>query len=136
MSSEDPLAIRSFGDAVAEAIVIQEHFGYGHAAAILDDDGVVLDLAAFTAKRHSIDDALDWANCMVLNEPRTTRMVLLSAVRKRVRELREADLDILRRARAVFGEQGVEIVDWIQTDGKDIRSLALTAGVGAWSTGG
>jgi len=41
---------------------------------------------------------------------------------------------VLRRARARFGEHGVTVVDWIQTDGEDIRSLAFTMGIDAWGS--
>jgi len=130
--SNDALAIRGFADAIAEALAIQQRFRRGHAAAVLDQTGTLLDLTVFTAADHSMDDALDWAGCMVLNDERATRLVLLSAVTTSVRQPCEADLDALRRARARFGEHGVSVVDWIQTDGEDIRSLAFTMGIDAW----
>ena len=130
--SNDALAIRGFVDAIAEAMAIQQRFGRGHAAAVLDDAGTLLDLTVFTAREHSMHDALDWASCMVLDDDRATRLVLLSAVTTSVREPREADLDVLRRARVLFGDRGVTVVDWIQTDGEDIRSLAFTLGIDAW----
>ena len=130
----DAHAIRGFADAIAEALAIQQRFGRGHAAAVLDARGTLLDLTVFTAPDHTMHDALDWAACTVLNDERATRMVLLSAVTTSVRPACEADLDVLRRARARFGERGVTIVDWIQTDGDDIRSLAFTIGIDAWGS--
>ena len=130
--SKDTLAIRGFVDAVAEAMAIQQRFTRGHAAAVLDDAGTLLDLTVFTARDHSMHDALDWASCMVLDDDRATRLVLLSAVTTTVRHPCEADLSVLRRARTLFGDRGVTVVDWIQTDGEDIRSLAFTLGVDAW----
>jgi len=132
--SKDTLAIRGFVDAVAEAMAIQQRFRRGHAAAVLDDAGTLLDLTVFTARDHSMHDALDWASCMVLNDDRATRLVLLSAVTTTVRQPCEADLDALRRARTLFGDRGVTVVDWIQTDGEDIRSLAFTLGIDAWDS--
>jgi hypothetical protein len=130
--SKDALAIRGFADAIAEALAIQQRFRRGHAVAVLDHTGTLLDLTVFTARDHSMHDALDWAGCMVLNDERATRLVLLSAVATSVRQPCEADFDVLRRARARFGEHGVTVVDWIQTDGEDIRSLAFTMGIDAW----
>ncbi len=129
---KDTLAIRGFVDALAEAVAIQQRFKRGHAAAVLDDAGTLLDLTVFTARDHSMHDALDWASCIVLGDVRAARVVLLSAATSSVRQLCEADLDLLRQARARFGERGVTIVDWIQTDGEDIRSLAFTIGIDAW----
>lgn len=130
--STDALAIRGFVDAVAEALAIQHRFRRGHAAAILDDAGVLLDLTVFTARDHTIHDALDWATCMVRSEGRAARLVLLSAVTTGVRRPGEDDLGVLRRARVAFRERGVAVIDWIQTDGEDIRSLAFTLGIDAW----
>ena len=130
--SKDALAIRGFVDAVAEAMAIQRRFTRGHAAAILDDAGTLLDLTVFTAPDHSMHDALDWAGCILLDDGRATRLVLLSAVTTSVRRACEGDIDVLRRARARFGERGVTVIDWIQTDGEDIRSLAFTLGIDVW----
>ncbi|MGQ0802620.1 MAG: hypothetical protein ACT4PI_01970 [Actinomycetota bacterium] len=123
----EPLVIKGFADAVGAAMGIKDRFGHGHGAALLDDDGVVLDLTLFTADEHTVDTALGWAYCFVLNHPHTRRLVLLSAVRDSVRTPREDVLAVLRRARDEFAHCGVEIVDWIQSDGDDIRSVAFTA---------
>jgi hypothetical protein len=39
-------------------------------------------------------------------------------------------------ARSFFGEHRVEILDWIQADGHDVRSLAFTDGHAAWTQDG
>lgn len=124
--------IQGFADALVAAGGLYARFHHCHAAALLDDDGAVLDLTAFASARHSIDDSLDWARCMVLNEPRATRLVLLSVLRDGVEEVQEAHLATFRQAREVFGGDGVEILDWIQTDGEQFRSLAFTAGLHTW----
>jgi len=98
--SKDALAIRGFVDAVAEAMAIQQRFTRGHAAAILDDAGTLLDLTVFTAPDHSMHDALDWAGCILLDDDRATRLVLLSAVTASVRRACEADIDVRGRASA------------------------------------
>jgi hypothetical protein len=132
MSEGATLTIRGFADAIAGALAIHHRFRRGHAAAVLDATGTVLDLTVFTACDHSMGDALDWAACVVRSDERARRLVLLSAVTTGVRQPREADLAGLRQARARFEEQGVTVVDWIQTDGEDIRSLAFTLGIDAW----
>ncbi len=126
------IRIRGFDDALAAAAALYDRFHHCHAAALLDDDGVVVDLTPFTSIRQSIDDPLDWAHCMVLNKPRVTRLVLLSAQPGGVDQVQEAHLHTLRVAREVFGREGVEVLDWVQTDGVDIRSLAITAGLRTW----
>jgi hypothetical protein len=131
---DQPLVIKGFADAVGAAMGIQDRFGHGHGAAMLDDDGVVLDLTLFTADEHTVDTALGWAYCFVLNHPHARRLVLLSAVRDSVRTPNEDDLAVLRRARAEFAHCGVEIVDWIQSDGDDIRSIAFTTDRHAWDS--
>jgi hypothetical protein len=131
---DDPLFIRTFEDAVAAVLGIRDRFGAGHGVAVLDLTGRVIDLTVFTGEDHTIDTALDWASCVTLNDPLASRMVLLSAVGWGLRPVREADLELLRLARRVFGEDGVEVVDWVQTDGEDIRSLAFTLEPGAWGT--
>jgi hypothetical protein len=98
--SNDALAIRGFTDAIAEVLAIQQQFRQGHAAAILDQAGALLDLTVFAAPHHSMDDALDWADCLVRGDERAARLVLFSAITVSVREPCEADLNLLRRARA------------------------------------
>jgi hypothetical protein len=38
----------------------------------------------------------------------------------------ERDVEILRGAQRLFGGCGVEVVDWVQADGHNIRSIAMT----------
>jgi hypothetical protein len=58
----DDLRIGGFGDAVSAALGIKDRFGRGHGAAILDRNGVVLDLTVFTANRASMTAVLEWAH--------------------------------------------------------------------------
>ena len=128
-----PLRITSFADAAGAAFGLRDRFTHAHGAAVLDRHGRVLDLTLFTGADHSVDTALDWADCLVLNDERAERIVLLSAVESGVAdELRECDLETLRRARQVFGELGVLVVDWLQCDGHDVRSLDLAGDDDGW----
>ena len=128
-----PLRITSFADAAGTAFGLRDRFTHAHAVAVLDRHGRVLDLTLFTGADHSVDTALGWADCFVLNDERAERVVLLSAVESRVADgLRECDLDTLRSARKVFGELGVLVVDWLQCDGDDVLSLDLAGDDEGW----
>jgi hypothetical protein len=133
LATTDDLTIRGFADAIATTIGLRARFRRAHAVAALDADGRVRDLTAFTARRHTIDDALQWAWCESLGDERVTKLVLLSVGRRDVEELSEDDLATFRRARATFAADGVAVVDWIQYDGHRFRSFAFTIGGGeAW----
>lgn len=123
------LRIGGFGDAAAAVIGLKNRFGHAHAVAVLDDEGIVLDLTAFTGARHTMDTALDWANCCLLNEPEASRFLLLSAVDVDVQDLREDDIRLFQLARRVFGERGVQVIDWVQADDENVRSLAISCDV-------
>ena len=129
----EPLRISGVADAVATAFGLRGRFPHAHGAAMLDGDGVVLDLTVFTRHNHSISDALGWAGCFMANHGRAKRIVLLSAVESGVGdELREADLETLRSARRRFGEAGVLVIDWLQCDGHQVRSLDFAADGEGW----
>ncbi len=123
---DDALAIRGYGDAAAAAMGISEGYGYGHAAAALDAGGNLLDLTVFSEPHQTIYDALFYVHGLVLFDPSVSRVVLLSALRRDVSEVKERDIETLRGAQRLFGDCDVVIVDWIQTDGSRIRSVGLT----------
>lgn len=138
MSTTNTLEIRTFADAITVAIRIRARFRRAHAVAALDDDGRVRDLTAFTARRHTIDTALDWAACVALNDAQVSRLLLVSVRRESVEPVSECDLDTYRRAKTCFGADGVTVIDWIQYDGRRFRSLAFTLGgadARAWDDG-
>ena len=127
------VAIRGFADAAATVLDLHEEFGFCHTAACLDDDGNVLDLTVFTDPHtHSIESALDWAFCLTVNDDRFTRLVAFSTGSEPVIEPSEGDLAVFRLMRTAFGRHGVEVLDWIQCDGDNVRSLAFTERPDAW----
>jgi hypothetical protein len=127
------LTIDTFTTAVGAAFGLRDRFTHGHGAAVLDGRGRVLDLTVFAADHHSVDTALGWADCAVRNDARARRIVIISAVTDSVAgELRGADLDALRRARQTFASLGVAVVDWLQCDGENVRSLDLASGGEGW----
>lgn len=129
---DDVLAIRTYTDAVAAAVGISEGYGYGHAAAALTADGTLVDLTVFSEPFQTVYDALFYAHGLILFDPTVTRLILLSALQRNVGNLMERDVEILRGAQRLFGDCDVEILDWVQTDGKNVRSIALTTEQGPW----
>jgi hypothetical protein len=127
------LEITSFTDAIAVAFGVRRRFTHAHTAALLDSRGQVLDLTVFSRPENSVETALGWAGCFAANEGTVRRMVLLSAVEGSVdHEPRAADVDVLYRARARFGEMGVLVVDWLQCDGNVVRSIDLASDGEGW----
>ena len=128
----EPLWLHGMADAAGAAFGIRDRFDHAHGAALLDRHGRVLDLTLFTADHHTIKDALGWAGCFMANHEEAERIVLLSAVVDGTDVLREADIETLRRAREVFGEAGVLVVDWLQCDGKHARSIDFASDGEGW----
>lgn len=120
------MGIRSYAEAAGAALGISEGYGYGHAAAALDAGGSLLDLTVFSEPFHTVYDAMFYAHGLVLFDPTVKRLILLSALRRDVANLMERDVEILRGAQRLFGDCGVEVVDWVQADGHNIRSIAMT----------
>jgi len=127
------LEITSFTDAIAMAFGVRRRFAHAHTAALLDGRGQVLDLTVFSLPASSVDTAVGWAGCFAANEGTVRRMVLLSAVADSVaHEPREADVSVLRGARARFSDLGVLVVDWLQCDGNVVRSIDLASDGEGW----
>lgn len=127
MKKTKQMTIAGFEDAVGVLMGLRDRFGYGHCAVCLDDLWCVRDLTAFTdVEHHDADTALDWASCAILNDAAISKLVLLSCVTDDVRRPREDEITSYGRIRAVFGERGVEVLDWILYDGENFRSMAFT----------
>ena len=128
------LEITSFTDAIATAFGIRGRFKFGHGVALVDGHGQVLEITMFTDKRlHTIDSALTWAACLVGEFDECSKVLLFSASKSGVAdELREADVELLRAARARFADQGVLVVDWLQCDGDVVRSIDLASDGEGW----
>jgi hypothetical protein len=130
---DEPLRLNGMADAASAAFGVRRRFRRGHCAAVLDAHGLVLDLTVFTRRHHSIDTAVAWAGCVAVNDGRADRVILYSAMKDGVAdELREADIETLRRARRELGEAGVLVVDWLQCDGKHVRSIDFASDGEGW----
>lgn len=123
---EETLYIRDFGDAVGAAMGIKDRFGRAHGAALLDGDGLVLDMIVFTDRAHSIANAIAYVALTAPFMDELRSVVLFSALRRDVRTIREEDVETFERAKRELGS--IRVLDWIQCNRKDIRSLAFTIG--------
>src|SRR5437588_10295478 len=120
----EPLRLHDLADAASAAFGVRRRFRRGHGAAVLDTHALVLDLTVFTLRSHSIETAVAWAGFIATNDARADRVILYSAMKSGVAdELRESDVGTLRRARSDLSETGVLRVDWLQCDGKHVRSI-------------
>jgi hypothetical protein len=118
-------AIHHFADAVCAALGLQELYGRYAAAALLDDDGAVVDMRPFSGDRACVACAIEWA----INgddDDEARRIVLLSGEGDSVRHAREDDIRFYQDVREQLDRHGFELVDWVQTDGDLIRSLTFT----------
>ena len=127
-----PRLIESFVEAAYAALDLRDRHAHAHVAALLDEEGRVVNFEPFVGPDSSVETALHWADCMITNYPEIQRMVLLSAVENEVLTLREANLDLFRSTRRSYELDGVEVVDWILTDGEHIRSLSCSVDPEPW----
>lgn len=128
--------IRSFSDALAALLGLERRFGQMHAVMLLDTDGRVIDAVALTAPR-SLDEAVSLGTTLAGGHDRVRRALLLSGGAASVEQIVEAEIERWRRFRDLFSDVGVELVDWLASDGDNIRSYAITdEGEVAWSPAG
>lgn len=127
-----PRVIAGCVEAAHAVLDLRDRHPNAHVAAMLDDAGYVLDFEPFTFAEASADDAMGWAHCMLLNIPAVRRIVLLSAVDRPLARLTDDHLAFFRRARGYCDAAGVELVDWMLTDGERIRSLSCEVDREPW----
>ncbi len=121
--------ITQFAEAVHVAVGLHELYGRFAAAALLDDDGTILDMRPFSGDDTCVVCALEWALNVADDWQHAHRVVLLSAASGSLHECREDDIRMYQSLSDVLDEHGIELVDWIQTDGVDVRSLTFTCDV-------
>jgi hypothetical protein len=122
--------ITQFAEAVHVALGLHELYGRFAAAALLDDeDGTIVDLRPFSGEDTCVVCALERALNVAHDWQHAHRVVLLSAASSSLHESREDDIRMYQSLSDVLDEHGVELVDWIQTDGVDVRSLTFTCDV-------
>ena len=126
------LEVRGFGDAVAVLMRLHDDFGYAHAVALLSEWGHVLELVALADATYTIDTAMGWALCRVLDLPGVRRVVFFSAGDGGASTVRERDVRKAEVLRSTLAESGFEVLDWLFSDGELMRSMAYTAGWDTW----
>jgi hypothetical protein len=122
-------SIHSFADAVATALGLYDLYGRYAALALLDDDRTIIDMTPFSGDAACVLCAVEWADCLLHSDPHSSQAVLLSGTEQSVLELREDDVRLFGFIRDELGALDVEVLDWIQTDGENIRSLAFSCDV-------
>jgi hypothetical protein len=126
--------IQSFADSLAALLGIEERFGHVHAVMLLDGGGRIVDGLAVTPPR-AIDDLIVAGAGLAASHARARRALLLSGGQSPVDEIVEAELERWRGYRRRFSDVGVELVDWLASDGENIRSYSITdVGDVAWSS--
>jgi hypothetical protein len=122
-------AINDFADAASAAVGLHELYGSFAAAALLDDDGTILDMRPFAGDDTCIVCALEWALDVADDWHNAQEIVLLSGTSQSLRDAREDDIRMYQGLREEIATYDMELIDWIQTDGSDIRSLTFTCDV-------
>jgi len=129
VAPEPDLAIADLIDAMQLTIGLHDRFGRFHASAALAVDGTVVDLAVFAGRHHDVFSALDYAAEFAASSPGCYAFVLTSSTDHDQQQVREVDIELFRRVRSIFASAGIEVIDWVITDGETLRSMACTCGV-------
>jgi hypothetical protein len=119
-------SIADFTAAVHTALTLHGLYGRYVAVALLDDAGGIIDMTPFAGPDACVLCAVEWANSVSHSDPRATRAVLLSGTERSVRELREDDVRLYQLIRDELAGVDLDVLDWIQTDGDQIRSLTFS----------
>jgi hypothetical protein len=128
--------IRSFADSLAALLGLEERLGHVHAVMLLDGGGRIVDGLAVIPPL-AIDELVVAGAGLAADHARARRALLLSGGQSPVDQIVEDELDRWRRYRRRFSDVGVELVDWLASDGENIRSYAITdIGDVAWSSPG
>jgi len=123
-------AINQFADAACAAVGLHDLYGRFTAAAVIDDDdGTILDMRPFAGEEACVVCAVEWALNVAEGWHAAHRVVLLSGGGAPLRDAREDDIRMYQTLREALDVDGIELVDWIQTDGDDIRSLTFTCDI-------
>ncbi len=126
--------VRSFRDAVGFALELADRYAFVAAAALLDADGVPVDVAVVEGLGSPIEPVVAWAAGADgwRSAPRRTLLISIRPFDPGV--VAEDDLRRYRQARWSLGRAGCHLIDWIETDGDLVRSYAyLTCPAEAWA---
>jgi len=130
--------ITDLAEAAFVAIGLHDILGRFAAAALIDDeDATIIDLRPFAGDETCVVCAVEWALHVADDWQSAHRLVLLSSDPRSLRDAREDDIRLFQELRRELESHGFALVDWIQTDGSDIRSLSFTCDVtSGWDAAG
>lgn len=125
----------SFADCVNLALVLAGDFDHVHVAALTGLDGHVTDGIILSEPWHTIDHAVGYALCLVRSQPDThADLTLITVAATGAKKVRDVDVRTWRRSLDAAAGQ-IRCRDWILTDGRSLRSMAVTTGSGrSWPT--
>jgi len=122
------LVIDGLADAVTAAVGLSDRFAHGHAVAVTDLRGGVIDLVAFTETHHTAEDAIRSGIAMGARHPLARRVVLLSVLDGvDITTPNELEVEMWHAATRRFTRVGLELSEWVVASGEVFRSLAITA---------
>lgn len=123
--------ILTFRDALGLAMSLADDHAFVHAAVCLDPHHAIIGMPQSEGLGRS-PGPLIAAVCD--QSPGSVAAVVLATVRPFEPDVvREADLQLFRRSRWALAEVGIDLLDWIETDGDLFRSYAyVTCPALAW----
>jgi len=107
------------------------HLSHFFAAVLLDPTGRVIDLTVQADPWSDIHSAIERAGRVVSTDDRVSEFVLLSSIADPSRH-HDIDLLVFRLTREGFEEIGVDLLDWLCTDGSAVTSIAERSGHDPW----
>lgn len=124
-----PSTIVDFRDALGLAMALADEYAFANAVTLLDSDGAIVDLAIVHGVGYTIEPLLSWATAAAAATQGRgpVAAVLLSVRPHEVGVVREEDLWRYRRGCWTMAAAGLELLDWIETDGDLYRSFANIA---------
>ena len=125
---ERPLIIKGMADAMGAAMGIADRVRHGHAVAVTDGRGRVLDMLLFTGEQHTPEDAIEAGLAMGRVYPLARRMLLVSVLDDVDLQVpNELDVEMWWDTVSRCHGAGLELWEWIQTSRELLRSLSMTA---------
>lgn len=121
--------ISSFSSAVLTVLSLHDLYGRFAAVALLDGGGAIIDMTPFSGDAACVLCAVEWATCLAEGDERAAHAIVLSADGDPVVELREDDIRLFQLMRDELGRADLDVLDWIQTDGDQVRSLSFSCDV-------
>jgi hypothetical protein len=121
--------IHDFPTAVRTVLALHQLYGRFAAVALLDLDDQIIDMTPFSGEAACVMCAVEWSLAFVHADRRARRAVVLSGADELAPDLREDDVRLFQSVRHHLEALDVQVRDWLQTDGAEVRSLAMSCDV-------